>query len=268
MATYVFIYMVIRPVAPVYVLGSSAVAIASLVNIITCFAVMAVIAYYYSLAADMAEAAIGDEHQKSEALLHNILPTPVALRLKEDASGLSDGHEEATILFADIVGFTPLSERVTPQELTEMLNDVFSLFDDLVDELGLEKIKTIGDAYMAAGGVPEARADHADAVCDLALRMMAAMESHRLPGGEKLQMRMGINSGPVVAGVIGKKRFIYDLWGDTVNLAARMESHGLPGRIQITEATRSRLSGAYRCEERGEVEIKGKGKTRAYWLSS
>ncbi len=164
------------------------------------------------------------------------------------------------------MGFTPLSERVTPHELTEILNEVFSLFDDLVDELGLEKIKTIGDAYMAAGGVPESRTDHAEAVCTLALRMMAAMEQHRLPGGEKLQMRMGINSGPVVAGVIGKKRFIYDLWGDTVNLAARMESHGLPGKIQITEATQSRLGDSYQCDERGEIEIKGKGTVSTFWL--
>lgn len=210
--------------------------------------------------------ALREEEEKSERLLLNILPEPIAKRLKEEEKLIADGYSEATVLFADIVGFTPLAARKSPEELVGLLNKIFSSFDDLVDEYGLEKIKTIGDAYMVAGGLPERRPDHANAVAEMALEMLDAIKTFNSQTGESLNIRIGINSGSLVAGVIGKKKFIYDLWGDTVNIASRMESSGLPGTIQVTEATYRILKDEYDFENRGEIEVKGKGIMRAYFL--
>ncbi len=206
------------------------------------------------------------EHDRSERLLLNILPRPIAERLKEKQDIIADGFAEATILFADIVNFTKLSARISPQELVAMLNRVFSVFDRLVQEYGLEKIKTIGDAYMVVGGIPEPRMDHAEAIAEMAIGMQTetARLSKEMDGS--LSLRIGINTGPVVAGVIGKQKFIYDLWGDTVNTASRMESHGVENRIQLTESTYERLKENYVCEERGIIDVKGKGKMKAYFL--
>jgi class 3 adenylate cyclase len=171
-------------------------------------------------------------------------------------------------MFADIVGFTKMSARLKPEELVRRLNQIFSAFDDIADESGLEKIKTIGDAYMVAGGLHDRHAkDHAQAVARMALRMVAHVKAYGEKIGEDgLSIRIGIHTGPVVAGVIGKRKFIYDIWGDTVNTASRMESHGVSGKVQITDATRERLADEFELEDRGEIEVKGKGTMRAWIL--
>jgi class 3 adenylate cyclase len=171
---------------------------------------------------------------RSERLLLNILPRPIAERLKHHPTTIADAHAEVTVLFADIVEFTKFSASILPQRLVEILNDVFSEFDRLAERHGLEKIKTVGDAYMVVGGLPTPRADHAEAVAEMALEMRDALAGYEKTIGASLQLRIGIHTGPVVAGVIGRRKFSYDLWGDTVNTASRMESHGLPGVIQVT----------------------------------
>jgi class 3 adenylate cyclase len=206
------------------------------------------------------------ERAKSESLLRNILPVEIAERLKSEPSHIADAFKDVTILFADIVGFTDLSTRLSPGELVAMLNRLFTAFDDLADKHGLEKIKTIGDAYMVVGGLPEARADHAEAVVGMGLEMRDAVALVARETGYDLRVRIGVNTGPVVAGVIGKKKFAYDLWGDAVNTASRMESHGLPGEIQVTEATWAKVEDAFELESRGTVTVKGKGEMAAWFV--
>ncbi|MDY7024138.1 MAG: adenylate/guanylate cyclase domain-containing protein, partial [Cyanobacteriota bacterium] len=196
----------------------------------------------------------------------SILPQPIANRLKEGEVNIADCFAEATILFADIVGFTTLSEKVSPEKLLTVLNEIFSDFDYLCDRYSLEKIKTIGDAYMVVGGLPNPRKDHAEAIAEMALDMLKNLNQYNAKNNIELKIRIGINSGPVIAGVIGKKKFIYDLWGDAVNIASRMESHGIAGEIQVTEATYHRLSSEFILVERGLVEIKGKGYMKTYLL--
>lgn len=203
------------------------------------------------------------EQEKSERLLLNILPRPVANRLKQSPEAIAEYFEEVTVLFADIAGFTPLSATIAPEALVDLLNEIFSLFDQMADQYGLEKIKTIGDAYMAMAGLPTPCPHHAEAVADMALGIRR--EIVYLAGGA-LKVRIGLHPGPVVAGVIGKKKFSYDLWGDTVNLASRMESHGLVGQIQVSQATYARLQHKYWFEPRGCVEVKGKGQIPTYLL--
>jgi len=202
----------------------------------------------------------------SEALLLNVLPRSIAERLKRGVGTIAESHADVTVLFADVVDFTPFTQRTAPERVVGVLDEIFSAFDRLADQHGLEKIKTIGDAYMVASGLPEPRVDHAAAAADMALDMQA--EVTRLCSTLELDLtiRIGMDSGPVIAGVIGRRKFIYDLWGDTVNTASRMESHGLPGRIQVTEATFRRLGDGFRFEDRGEVAVKGKGPMRAYLL--
>jgi class 3 adenylate cyclase len=202
---------------------------------------------------------IARERARSEALLRNILPEPIAERLKADPSTIADRFASVTILFADIVGFTDLSARLEPAEIVVMLNRLFTAFDDLAEHHGLEKIKTIGDAYMVAAGLPAPREDHASAIADMALAMRDAVARVAGETGHPLAVRIGIHTGPVVAGVIGKRKFAYDLWGDAVNTASRMESHGLPGEIQLSEATRASLGARFTCEARGTISVKGKG---------
>jgi guanylate cyclase len=203
------------------------------------------------------------ERVRSERLLQNMLPASIAERLKRNPGAIADHFDAVSVLFADIVGFTPLSEELTPAELVDLLNRVFSAFDALVLELKLEKIKTIGDAYMVVAGVPQPRADHAHAAAELALRMREALS--KIAEG-KLALRIGINSGPVVAGVIGTTKYSYDLWGDTVNTASRMESHGAPHEIHLTDACRSALGDAFELSDRGVIDVKGKGPMRTWWL--
>jgi adenylate cyclase len=213
-----------------------------------------------------AVSALRDEQARSESLLLNILPRSIAERLKADTRTIADQINSASILFADVVDFTPLAERLPPAEIVGMLDNLFSHFDLLAERHGLEKIKTIGDCYMVAAGVPSPRRDHAQALALMALDMQAAMHSAEEVAHLGLQLRIGINSGPVVAGVIGRKRFLYDLWGDTVNTASRMESHGTPGRIQITPATKAMLDDAFVCEKRGTVALKGKAEMETFYL--
>jgi class 3 adenylate cyclase len=216
------------------------------------------------------EAQIADldrEKQRSEELLLNVLPPAIAERLKNDNAAIADGFAEVSVLFADIVGFTKMSERIAPTALVERLNEMFSSFDDLADKLHLEKIKTIGDAYMVAGGLNLERHDHAEALAEMALAMQRRVIDFGRNFGESLSLRIGIHTGPAVAGVIGKKKFIYDVWGDTVNTASRMESHGEPGTIQVTEAVHTRLASKYHFTDRGEIEVKGKGRMRTWYLT-
>jgi len=204
--------------------------------------------------------------ERSERLLLNVLPHPIAQRLKRDPTTIADAYAEVTVLFADIVDFTKFSAGIPPRRLVEILNEVFSAFDRLAERHGLEKIKTIGDAYMVVGGLPTPRADHAEAVAEMALDMREALALLEGTIGASLRLRIGIHTGPVVAGVIGRRKFIYDLWGDTVNTASRMESHGLPGTIQMTMAASERLRDRYLFEERGTVEVKGKGPMPTFLL--
>ena len=209
---------------------------------------------------------LADAQEKSESLLLNVLPATIAHRLKEGDSAISDGFTEVTILFADIVNFTALSAQMSPIQLVILLNQIFSAFDRLTEQFGLEKIKTIGDAYMVAGGLPTPRTDHAEAIAEMALAMRREIAHLSQTLKQPLDIRIGINSGPVVAGVIGTKKFIYDLWGDTVNVASRMESQGQAGGIQIGPATYVRLQGKYTFESRGLIQVKGKGEMETYWL--
>lgn len=206
------------------------------------------------------------EKERSEQLLLNILPAEIAARLMRTNESPAEHFEEATILFADIVGFTNISARIEPLQLVAGLNQIFSAFDRLTEKHGLEKIKTIGDAYMVVGGLPVSRPDHCEAIANMALDMQAYMQEVENIFGESLQVRIGINTGPVIAGVIGLKKFIYDLWGDAVNVASRMESHGKPGYIQVTDATYHKLQNKYLLEPRGTIEVKGRGEMMTYWL--
>jgi adenylate cyclase len=199
-------------------------------------------------------------------LLLNILPEAIAEQLKDGQSSIAEGFAEATVLFADLVNFTKLAEKITPNQLIGLLNEIFSRFDRLTEKHGLEKIKTIGDAYMVVGGLPTPRADHAQAIAEMALDMLGEITMFSLENGYDCDIRIGINSGPVIAGVIGTKKFIYDLWGDTVNVASRMESHGLPGEIQVTDATYQYLKHDYTFQSRGTIQVKGKGDMTAYLL--
>lgn len=206
------------------------------------------------------------EQVKSEMLLLNILPKQIAERLKQEQRTIAENFECVTVLFADIAGFTHVSSIVTPTKLVHSLNLIFSAFDLLSEEYGLEKIKTIGDAYMVVGGLPTPCKDHAEAVAEMALEMQETTRMLAASYGDGFSLRLGMNTGPVVAGVIGLKKFSYDLWGDTVNTASRMESHGIPGCIQVTETTYELLKDKYIFEERGFIQIKGKGEMRTYLL--
>lgn len=215
--------------------------------------------------------ALETERAKSERLLRNILPVSIADRLKENEQAIADGFEEVTVLFCDIVGFTSLSSQISPKELVAFLNRIFSVFDELCDHHQLEKIKTVGDAYIAVGGLPGSGVDHSGAIASMALDMIQALQSFSYPiasrATQPLQVRIGIHMGPVVAGVIGTKKFAYDLWGDTVNMASRMESQGEPGKIQVTPAVYEKLADRYSFEQRGPIEVKGKGEMMTYWLT-
>lgn len=207
-----------------------------------------------------------DERKKSEDLLLNILPQRVAEQLKAGQETIAESFAEATVLFADLVGFTPLASRIPPVELVSVLNEIFSAFDSLVEQYGLEKIKTIGDAYMVVGGIPVPQDNHIEAIADLALAMQREIRLIGLESKRSFTLRVGIHTGPVVGGVIGLKRFSYDLWGDTVNIASRMESQGVPGCIQVTEETYHRLHDKFLFAERGAIDVKGKGKMQVYLL--
>ena len=207
-----------------------------------------------------------DAQEVADNLLINVLPRSIAERLKAEPQTIADSFSSASILFADIANFTPMSTSLKPAELVGMLDELFGHFDALVERYDLEKIKTIGDAYMAAAGIPAQREDHARALAGLALDMLAVVQPDGPMGDRGLEIRIGLNSGPVVAGVIGRKRFLYDLWGDAVNIAGRMQSHGTPGRIQVTRATYEMLKDEFELESRGTIEVRGKGQMETWYL--
>ena len=211
---------------------------------------------------------IQTERGRSEDLLLNVLPQSIADRLKRGESTIAENYPEVSVLFADVCDFTTLSQQIGPSDLVELLNKLFSGFDRLSEHYQVEKIKTIGDAYMVVGGLPEPKEDHAEAIADMGLGMQEEIRKFNAENDTSLRIRVGINSGPVVAGVIGEKKFIYDLWGDTVNTASRMESNGVEGDIQVTEDTYHRLKDQFLLEERGIIDVKGKGEMLTYFLKS
>ncbi len=210
--------------------------------------------------------ALRTAQDRAEALLLNILPRAIADRLKAEPHTIAEQFPAASILFADVADFTRMSEHLPPAQVVGVLDRLFSHFDTLAEQHGVEKIKTIGDSYMAAAGVPSPRPDHASALAAIALDMLDAMRSREIVGDLGMELRIGINSGPVVAGVIGHKRFLYDLWGDAVNTASRMELHGTAGHIQITRATYELIKDEFLCELRGKVAVKGKGEVETWYL--
>lgn len=210
---------------------------------------------------------LAEAHEQSERLLQKILPKPIAERLKLQAAIIADAFADASVVFSDLVGFTPLSMKLPPSALVELLDEIFSAFDDIALRLGLEKIKTIGDCYMLVGGVPEPSADHLENAARAALAFAQVVEDAGRRRGVQLACRTGLHVGPVTAGVIGRNKFLYDLWGDTVNTASRMESHGAPGRVHCTAAVRERLGTRFVFEDRGSIELKGKGMMHAFFLN-
>lgn len=209
------------------------------------------------------------ERDRSEKLLLNILPPAIAERLKRDEVNIAQGHADVTVMFADIVGFTRMTEELSPVETVKILNDIFSIFDDIADRHGVDKIKTIGDAYMACAGLDTgAQVHYAEAVAGMALEMQGRLREYRRRSGERIELRIGIGTGPVVAGVIGKKKFIYDMWGDTVNVAFRMSAEAPAGGIQVDHTTHRRLQSRFEFGPAHEVDMKGKGRMQVYPLVS
>lgn len=237
-----------------------------LMNICAISAVAFALLFLFLRERDRALQQVRVERDKSEKLLLNILPKEIAPRLKGDHTTIADSYECASILFADIVNFTPWSAELPPDEMVELLNEIFSYFDSLLDRYGVEKIRTIGDNYMCAAGVPVPRPDHAETLARMALDMKEYIRGRPPRYGKHLNFRIGINSGPLVAGVIGTRKFVYDLWGDPVNVAARMESYSVPGKIQIGFRTYQLIRERFICEPRGILEVKGKGKMATWFL--
>lgn len=213
-----------------------------------------------------ARSELQEEKARSDALLLNVLPESIAERLKSGEETIADRHDEVTIVFADIVGFTPMAGGRTAEEIVDLLDGLIAEFDRLVEAHQLEKIRTAGDGYMAIAGAPEPSSDHVARAADLALEMLETAHRYDDTGGEDVELRIGIDCGPVIAGVIGLKKFTYDVWGDPVNTASRMESHGIPGKIQVTHRVHDRLQGSHWFEERGLIEVKGKGQMETFFL--
>jgi len=209
---------------------------------------------------------IQNKNRENEELLLNVLPAPIANRLRGGEHGIADGFAEVTVAFADLVGFTALTSEMPPQQVVTFLNGLFTRFDVAAQDIGIEKIKTVDDAYMAVCGLPEPVANHAERMVRMAIRMVHITREHAMEHNVSMKLRVGVNSGPVVAGVIGKSKYIYDLWGDTVNLASRMESGGIPDTVQVTRPVYEKLKDHFVFEPRGAIEVKGKGKVEAWLL--
>lgn len=237
-----------------------------LMNIVGTACILYAVMRYFQSQKERTLQELALEQARSEKLLLNVLPKSIASRLKENDMRIADSHESVTILFADIAGFTKISDTMPPAELVDLLSQLFSRFDQLAVQHGLEKIKTIGDGYMVVGGAPEARPDHAVVIAQLALELQRALADFNQQTGRALEMRIGISTGPVVAGVIGTSKFAYDLWGDSVNVAARMEQAAPKGGIQVSESTYHLLKDQFKMQARGRIEIKGKGEMPVYLL--
>ncbi|HJS28966.1 MAG TPA: adenylate/guanylate cyclase domain-containing protein [Anaerolineales bacterium] len=235
-------------------------------NLGTVPALVYVLLDYFIGQKDIAYRLLGLEQEKSESLLLNILPADVATALKNDGRAPAMRYGEASILFADMAGFTPLSAALSPEATVELLNEIYTHLDRLVEKYAVEKIRTIGDNYMVASGVPRPRPDHASALARMALELNLYIQARPPIEGIELKFRIGINSGPVVAGVVGQKKFQYDVWGEAVNTASRMESQGAPGKIQVTRATYELIKDEFICEARGVVDIKGVGEMETWFL--
>ena len=240
--------------------------IAFLINVGGVAVILYLVMRYFQLQTEKAMLALVGEQGKTDRLLLNIMPKVIADRLKQGGERIADRHDSVTIMFADLVGFTSISAGMPADDLIEMLSRVFSRFDELAEKHGVEKIKTIGDAYMVVCGAPEAKINHAEAIADMALDMIDALEDISMLSERKLMMRIGINSGPVIAGVIGSAKFSYDLWGDTVNMASRMEYYGVPGRIHVSESSYQLLQEHYQFELLEPINVKGKGFVQSYFL--
>ena len=236
-----------------------------LVNTIVVAGGLLIMAAAFRSLVDETEAALEREQARADTLLLNVLPESIAERLKDEPDrAIADRFGEVTVLFADIVGFTPLSARLSAERTVELLNEIFTAFDAICDRAGVEKVRTIGDGYMAVAGAPNLRADHAQVMTRVAIEMREYMA--RRTGDEALQVRIGVNTGEAVAGIVGTARFHYDLWGDAVNVAARMESTGEPGHIQVARATWERIRDAFPCESRGTIAVKGKGEMETWFV--
>ena len=254
-------------------LDQRTVAVFFAMNFVSISAMVYVLLWYFSRekaklreTVDAQTQAVSLEKDLSDRLLLNILPEPIAIRLKRQETNIADGHADVTVMFADIVNFTHMSEEMSPNETVHLLNDIFSEFDMLAEKYGIEKIKTIGDAYMAAGGLRSTSAQYVDAMADMALQMQAFVSRYTAPNGEKMSLRVGLATGAVVAGVIGRRKFSYDLWGDTVNIAARMSSEAQPGLTQVDAVTYRRLHNRYSFDEMQQIHVKGKGQMQVYNL--
>jgi guanylate cyclase len=237
-----------------------------ILNIGTVTGIAFALLYFFVGQKDLAFRLLQLEQEKSESLLLNILPKEIASRLKDGKRTIADYYASASILFADMVGFTRLTSELAPTAMVELINHIYSRFDSLVEKYGVEKIRTIGDNYMIASGLPRQNAAHALVLARLALEMMATLQTLPPVGGQTLSFRIGINAGPVIAGIVGHKKFQYDVWGDAVNVASRMENTGEPGKIQITQAFYELIKDEFICEPKGQVAVKGKGTMETWFL--
>jgi adenylate cyclase len=249
-------------------LSPTVVTIFFILNIGTVSAIAITLLAYFVSEKNRLFILLRNEQGKSENLLLNVLPKEVATILKNESRTIADNYADATVMFADMVGFTPLSAKLAPVEMVELLNEVFSFFDSLLDKYEVEKIRTIGDSYMVASGVPRRRPDHAQALVRMAIEMRNHIATHNFGKSQRVSFRIGINSGSMIAGVIGSRKFVYDVWGDAVNVASRMESHGVSGTIQITRATYELIKDEFVCEPRGTVNVKGKGEMEVWLVKS
>ena len=254
-------------------LDQKTVAIFFVLNFVSISAMVYVLLWYFSRektklreVVDAQTTAVSLERELSERLLLNILPQPIAERLKRQETNIADGHADVTVMFADIVNFTHMSEEMSPNETVQLLNNVFSEFDMLAEKYGIEKIKTIGDAYMAAGGLRGVATQYVDSMADMTIDMQSFISQYTAANGQKLNVRIGLATGPVVAGVIGRRKFSYDLWGDTVNVASRMASEAQPGQTQVDVVTFRRLHNRYRFDQMQQIQVKGKGPMQVYTL--
>lgn len=253
---------------PIEIIPNDKIKIANLNTSFSFALILVFFSFYIYTTFEKTEISYQLEYDKSEKLLQNILPNSIIKKLRENPDTIAERYENCTVLFSDIVGFTGMSKSMTAVSVVSLLNDIFSKFDDIAEKYNLEKIKTIGDAYMIVGGLPEPNLNHAENVVRFALEMLEIISEYSKENNISLEIRIGINSGSAVAGVIGKKKFIYDLWGDSVNTASRMESHGLPGQIQVSESTYELLKDIFQFEDRGKIEVKGLGEVRSYLLNS